>query len=111
MIGDGIHEDALAHLVYLNAVREFLVGRDVGGLKWTVSVRVGGPSSPLVAVRSRRAGLAETGADSARSRHLKLDLTPQSAGLYAISLGLSQTFANDHDMLRQGLVMYDALYA
>lgn len=40
-----------------------------------------------------------------------LDLTPQSSGLYAISLGLSQCFTNDHDMLRHGLVMYDALYA
>ena len=41
----------------------------------------------------------------------KLDLTPQSAGLYAISLGLSHTFRNDHEMLRHGMVIYDALYA
>lgn len=41
----------------------------------------------------------------------KLDLTPQSAGLYAISLGLSSNFADDHEMLRHGMVMYDALYA
>ena len=46
------------------------------------------------------------GADTSR-----LDLTPQSAGLYAISLGLSQTFADDREMLSHGLVMYDALYA
>lgn len=46
------------------------------------------------------------GADTSR-----LDLTPQSAGLFALSLGLSQVFADDHDMLRHGLVMYDALYA
>ena len=46
------------------------------------------------------------GADTSR-----LDLTPQSAGLYAISLGLSKTFTNDHEMLRHGLVIYDALYA
>jgi hypothetical protein len=46
------------------------------------------------------------GADTSR-----LDLSPQSAGLYAISLGLSRNFANDHEMLRQGLVIYDALYA
>ena len=46
------------------------------------------------------------GADTSR-----LDLTPQSAGLYAISLGLSKTFADDHEMLRHGMVMYDALYA
>jgi hypothetical protein len=46
------------------------------------------------------------GADTSR-----LDLTPQSAGLYAISLGLSATITDDHEMLRHGLVMYDALYA
>ena len=41
----------------------------------------------------------------------RLDLTPQSAGLYAISLGLSATHADDHAMLAQGMVIYDALYA
>lgn len=46
------------------------------------------------------------GADTSR-----LGLAPQSAGLYSLSLGLSQTFANDHEMLRHGMVMYDALYA
>jgi len=46
------------------------------------------------------------GADTSR-----LDLAPQSAGLYAISLGLSATITDDHEMLRHGLVMYDALYA
>ena len=46
------------------------------------------------------------GADTSR-----LDLTPQSAGLYAISLGLSATFADDNEMLQHGMVMYDALYA
>jgi hypothetical protein len=46
------------------------------------------------------------GADTSR-----LDLAPQSAGLYAISLGLSATISDDHEMLRHGLVMDDALYA
>lgn len=46
------------------------------------------------------------GADTSR-----LDLTPQSAGLYALSLGLSKNFADDHEMLAHGMVMYDALYA
>jgi hypothetical protein len=46
------------------------------------------------------------GADTSR-----LDLAPQCAGLYAISLGLSATFSDDHELLRHGLVMYDALYA
>jgi hypothetical protein len=38
-------------------------------------------------------------------------LTPQSAGLYAISLGLSANYADDHAMLAHGRVIYDALYA
>jgi len=46
------------------------------------------------------------GADTSR-----LDLAPQSAGLYALSLGLSRLFSDDHTMLRHGLVMYDALHA
>src|SRR5262245_35070892 len=46
------------------------------------------------------------GADTAR-----LDLAPQCAGLLAISLGLSQNFADDHEQLQHGLVIYDALYA
>ncbi len=41
----------------------------------------------------------------------KLDLTAQSAGLYAISLGLSKSFTDDHEMLKYGMIMYDALYA
>lgn len=41
----------------------------------------------------------------------RLDLAPQCAGLLAVSLGLSRVFADDHEMLRNGMVMYDALYA
>jgi len=46
------------------------------------------------------------GADTGRP-----DLTPQSPGLLALSLGLSQLYADDHEMLKQGLIFYDALYA
>src|SRR5579864_9304313 len=45
-----------------------------------------------------RLALIVRGADTSR-----LDLAPQCAGLYAISLGLSATVANDHEMLRDGL--------
>ena len=41
----------------------------------------------------------------------RLDLAPQSAGLLAISLGLSRCHADDHAMLAHGMVLYDALYA
>jgi hypothetical protein len=46
------------------------------------------------------------GADT--SRH---DLTPQSAGLLAISQGLRDVTPDDHEVLRHGFVIYDALYA
>ena len=39
------------------------------------------------------------------------ELAPQAPGLLAISLGLSRVFADDHEMLRHGMVLYDALYA
>ena len=45
------------------------------------------------------------GADT--SRH---DLSPQCGGLFAISLGLSAYFPDDHEMLKHGMVIYDALY-
>ena len=45
------------------------------------------------------------GADTSRR-----DLSPECEGLYAISFGLSANFPDDHEMLRHGLVIYDALY-
>ena len=45
------------------------------------------------------------GADT--SRH---DLSPQCGGLFAISLGLSANFPDDHEMLKHGMVIYDAPY-
>jgi len=41
----------------------------------------------------------------------RLDLAPQAAGLAAVSLGLSINYKDDHAMLEQGMVIYDALYA
>jgi hypothetical protein len=40
----------------------------------------------------------------------RLDLAPQSAGLLAISLGLSRNCPDDHEVLRHGFVIYDALH-
>lgn len=54
----------------------------------------------------QRLAIIVRGADTSR-----LELAPQCAGLYAISLGLSAIFTDDHEMLRHGLVVYDALYA
>ena len=60
----------------------------------------------LIAPALQQLAAIVRGADTSR-----LDLTPQSAGLYAISLGLSRIFADDHAMLAHGMVVYDALYA
>jgi hypothetical protein len=38
-------------------------------------------------------------------------LAPQSAGLWAISAGLSYNYKNDHEQLELGMKLYDALYA
>lgn len=46
------------------------------------------------------------GADTGRP-----ELTPQSPGLLAVSLGLSVNYPDDHAMLEHGMVVYDALYA
>ena len=46
------------------------------------------------------------GADTGRP-----DLAPESAGLLAMSLGLSRLHADDHAMLDAALPIYDALYA
>jgi hypothetical protein len=46
------------------------------------------------------------GADTAR-----LDLTPESAGLLAISLGLGRVLQDDHELLKIGMTLYDGLFA
>ena len=46
------------------------------------------------------------GADTAR-----LELSPQSPGLLALSLGLSALYRDDQEMLEQSIPMYDALHA
>ena len=46
------------------------------------------------------------GADTGRP-----ELAPECPGLLAISRGLSATYLDDHEMLKHGMVMYDALYA
>jgi rhodanese-related sulfurtransferase len=54
----------------------------------------------------RELALIVRGADTGQ-----LDQAPQAAGLLAISLGLSLNHANDHEMLAQGMTLYDALYS
>jgi hypothetical protein len=54
----------------------------------------------------RRLALIVRGADTARH-----DLASEASGLHAISMGLSAIIPDDHAMLEQGMVIYDALYA
>lgn len=54
-----------------------------------------------------RLALIVRGADTARP-----DLAPEAAGLHAVSLGLSALAGDDdHGLLRQGFLVYDALFA
>lgn len=46
------------------------------------------------------------GADTGR-----LDLAAEAAGLLAISRGLNKIIEDDHALLAQGMIIYDALYA
>ena len=41
----------------------------------------------------------------------RFDLAPQTAGLWAISAGLSYNYNDDQEMLAIGLKIYDALYS
>jgi len=110
--------DPQAEFLYVPADRVLPVAQDTGAVPYDI------PGVELSHVGERcsfdaflakydlrdaaleRLALIVRGADTSR-----LDLAPQCAGLYAISLGLSATFNDDQEMLRHGLVMYDALYA
>lgn len=43
-------------------------------------------------------------------RRLGVIVRGADTGLLALSLGLSKNFANDHEMRRHGMVIYEALY-
>jgi hypothetical protein len=59
----------------------------------------------ISAVELAQAAAIVRGADTAQ-----LSLAGESAGLLAVSQGLSVMFADDHAMLRAGMMVYDALY-
>ena len=59
-------------------------------------------TDPALAKLARIVRAADTG---------KPELAKEAAGLLAISKGLSLNFADDHEMLKHGMVVYDALYA
>jgi hypothetical protein len=110
--------DEQPEFLYVPSDRVRAVAEETGAIPYNV------PGVELSHVGDRcsfDAFLAKYGLDDPALHHLavivrgadtsRLDLTPQSAGLVAISLGLSANVPDDHDMLRHGMVLYDALYA
>jgi len=53
----------------------------------------------------QRLAVIVRGADTARP-----EIAPQAAGLLAASLGLSRMYADDHQQLESGMLLYDAFY-
>ncbi len=110
--------DPQAEILYVPATQVLSVAQATGALPFDVpgvALSHDGPQCSFDAFLAQyhlddpaltRLAAIVRGADTSR-----LDLAPQSAGLYAISLGLSAVYADDQELLRYGLIMYDALYA
>jgi len=109
--------DPNAEFIYVPADRVLAVATETGGTPYDVDgvefTHEGGRCSfdTILRIYNIKAPVLDhlativRGADT--SRH---DLTPQCGGLFSISLGLSANFPNDHEMLKHGMVIYDALY-
>jgi hypothetical protein len=110
--------DASAEFFYVpsNEVRAFATANtatpyDVPDVEYTHSgaqcsfdafIRIHALTDPALSDLATIVRAADTGASG---------LAPQAPGLLAVSQGLSATFADDHAMLRWGMLVYDALYA
>lgn len=109
--------DPNAEFIYVPANRVVAMAKEVGGTPYDIDgvefTHEGERCSFDTVIRIygiRDAALDDLaaivrGADT--SRH---ELSPQCGGLFAISLGLSANFPDDHEMLKHGMVIYDALY-
>jgi rhodanese-related sulfurtransferase len=109
--------DPNAEFIYVPANQVLAVAKEAGGIPYDIDgvefthegercsfdtiIRIYGIKD---AALDRLAAIVR-GADT--SRH---DLAPQCGGLFAISLGLSANFPDDHEMLKHGMVIYDALH-
>ena len=110
--------DAEAEFLYVPADQVLKVAEETGAIPYDIPdvehghvgelcsfdafLRLHGLTDPAL----QQLAVIVRGADTGRP-----DLAPQCAGLLAQSLGLSAMYADDHAMLQQGMVMYDAYYA
>ena len=110
--------DARAEFFYVPAEHVFDEAQRLGAIAYDI------PGAPVSHVGERCSFevLANAfGIEHAALNHLarmvcgadtdRLEMAPESAGLLALSLGLSQLHADDHAMLEAAMPMYDALYA
>ena len=110
--------DAEPEFLYVPAADVMQVAHDSGAIPYDVpGVELGHRGDQC----SFDAFIAKYALDDAALKKLALivrgadcnqpQLAKEAAGLLAISKGLSLNFADDHEMLKVGMVMYDALYA
>jgi len=110
--------DKEPEFLYVPAARVMAIAAETGATPYDVTGVELGHIGPLCSFDAfiKKYGIKDPGLDrlalivrGADTGHP--ELTPQSPGLLAISQGLSDRFQDDHEMLRHGMVMYDALYA
>ena len=97
--------------VFAAAEREHAIAYDIPGAPFSHDGEFCSFDAFITRFALDDAGLAAVarivrGADT--DRH---DMAPESAGLHAISLGLSANYPDDLAMLAEGMIVYDALYA
>jgi rhodanese-related sulfurtransferase len=111
--------DSMAEFLFVEPDRVLEVARDAGGIAYDLPGGLFEHDGPLCTfdtllrafgldadAKLGELALIIRGADTDR-----LNLTPQCAGLLAVALGLSaQHDDDDHAVLRDGFVVYDALY-
>ncbi len=112
--------DKDAEFIYVPPPAEQVIAaaRQIGGIPYDVEgveLTHEGPHCSFDAILKkydlRDPALAEMatiirGADT--NRH---DLAPQCPGVYAILIGLSHNFGDDHEQLKHGMIVCEALYA
>ena len=110
--------DQQPEFLYVPADRVLVIAQQTGAIPYDVSgVELGHVGAlcsfdaflkkyRLTEPALQRLALIVRGADTGHP-----ELAPECAGLLTISRGLSLNFSDDHEMLRQGMVIYDALYA